>query len=418
MSRLAAFGALAALTALVGMSAAAPAAAQAQNRTGAQDVVVVVPEWTPAPAPGDDGVISNAQLRWGINAESGAAGFAPGTCNFLSAGVAGSTGSSRTWTEADGLYRARDGAVRIEKPTADGAWKLASFDDICNDPQGQRLTTGKGNSTGNQVVIDGGSGSLTAGVLDIQWRGSFTVAYYSGMTYWSVTDPTLHIDASGSGRLTGTASGFGADMDDASSWLPIAPRSITLAEVRRVQTAEGTGFTVVPEYRGVEVDTAETAQLRTGPHWGAFPQSFVDFQTLTGQNSYWYSSGGAADQRKPASALYVSYDAAAPIAVPAPPGSASDSDSASAPSNPVRMPPTVPSPNSVPTVPTAATAVLAATASTTTLPQRPSLVPDGAFGMSPLVLPLLGTAAALGLSIIAVLSLMQVLPWQRRPGMP
>lgn len=39
-------------------------------------------------------------------------------------------------------------------------------------------------------------------------------------------------------------------------------------------------------------------QSTTGPAWGSFPASFVDYNLLTGQSSYWYSSGGAADQKK------------------------------------------------------------------------------------------------------------------------
>lgn len=410
--RLGAVLALAAVTALGGIGVSAPAAASPN------EVTVIVPPAS-TPAPGEDGVIRNAQLRWGLSVEAGSRAPAPGTCNFLSAGVAGDTGGSRTWTASDGLYRAHDGAVRIEKPNARGIWQLASFADRCTDPQGQPLTSGSATrASGNQVVIDGGEGTSTAGETRIQWRGSFTVAFYSGMTYWSVTDPLLSVDASGNGRLTGTASGYGADMNDMTTWSPIAPRSIVLAEIRRVNRDDGAGFAVVPEYLGVTVDTVETPQVRSGTVWGSFPQSFVDFQQLTGQSSYWYSSGGLADQRKPATTLYVSYDAAAPVPVPAPPttGAASSASADDGLSNPVRVPPAVGAAAGVPAVPVGATLPVSATTAVTTLPAAAALVPEALTALSPLVAPLLGAAAALGLSIIAVLSLMNALPWQRRPG--
>ncbi|TLF27018.1 hypothetical protein, partial [Microbacterium sp. 5K110] len=60
---------------------ASPAAA-----AGPDEIVVTVPG-PGGPAAGD-GTIRNAQLRWGLNAESGGGAFAGG-CNFLSAGLAG-----------------------------------------------------------------------------------------------------------------------------------------------------------------------------------------------------------------------------------------------------------------------------------------------------------------------------------------
>ncbi|MFG6444412.1 hypothetical protein ACFXQA_03985 [Microbacterium sp. P07] len=415
MRRLAAVGALAALLAVAGVGAAVPAAA------APGDVIVVVPDSTTGPTPTPGGTaIDDAQLRWGLSAEAGGGAFFGG-CNFLSAGRAGDAGSGRVWGADDGLYRPQDGAVRIEKPASNGEWVAASFASRCLDPQGREVSSASTTSTsGNQVVIDGGVGTVdSGGATRIEWSGSFTVAFYGGLTYWSVTNPVLTIDESGSGRLVGTASGYGTDMDDLSAWEQLPERSIVLAEVRRVDTSAGVGFAVVPEYLGVAVTTGDTPQTRTGSFWGSFPQSFVDYQQLTGQNSYWYSSGGARDAAKPATTLYVSYDAAAPVAVP-PPGSgapATGSGSGAAPSNPVRMPPGLPAPNAVPSVPTAATVGVSASAAVTTLPAAKGLVPAMVAALSPLVVPLLGTAAALGLSIVAVLSLMQALPWQRRRGM-
>lgn len=393
--------------------AAAPLPALA---AGPGDIVVDIPQSdTNTPNTGEK-TLSNAQLRWGLNAESGGGGFAPGTCNFLSAGVAGNSGGPDVWTDGqsvDGvpLYRTQDGNARIEKPTASGAWTTVTTANRCTDAAGTRVTTQPGSTSGNQVVIDGGVGAIRDGALEIRWTGSFTVVYYSGMTYWSVSNPVLTLDASGNGRLTGSASGYSADMNDTTRWVRVEPREIVLAEIRGAGIGGASGFVVTPEYRGVQVDTrGGTPQNRDGAAWGAFPQGFVDFQQLTGQHSYWYSSGGAADSKKPASPVYVSFDAAAPIGVPAPSTTATGGGTTGTPSNPVRT--AAAAAPAVAEVP-AAVAAFAANTPLTLQPQQAGLVPKPGSTLSPLVPPLLGSAAALGLGIISVLSMMQVLPWQR-----
>jgi hypothetical protein len=384
-------------------------------------VTVTVPARTPTPTPtvdvpdvDENGTITNAQLRWGLNAEAGSGAFLGG-CNFLSAGLAGDAGSGKLWAGSDGLYSASAGAVRIEKPDASGQWVPATYETRCLDPQGRVVSTSSTtSSSGNQVVIDGGSGTLKNGELQIQWRGSFTVVFYGGLTYWSVTDPVLTVDASGNGRLVGSASGYGTSMDDQTRWDSIPARPIVLADIRRADTAAAAGFSVVPEYLGVSVPGQAERTPENTSYWGSFPESFVEFHTLTGQRAYWHTSNGVRDPAKPATAMYISYDASAPVTVPAPAVDSSSAAAAAA-SNPLRRPPALAAPVAVPPVPTAP---IANTVAVTTVPARHGLVPAAVSGMSPLVVPLLGTAAALGLSIIAVLSLMQALPWQRRVPIP
>ena len=391
--------------------AAVPAVALAD---GPDDVIVTIPDTgenppvTPPvtpPAGGDR--ITDAQLRWGLNAESGGGAFAGG-CNFLSAGRSGYSGEARVWTAADGLYAPASGAVRIEKPTADGAWTAASWDTKCLDPRGAAVTTAStASATGNQVVIDGGVGRRSAEGLEIRWSGSFTVAFYGGMTYWSITDPVLSLDATGSGRLTGIASGYGTSMDDLTRWEPIADTTVVLAEIRGA--AGERGFTVTPEYLGVA--TTGAGQVPRTPqnadHWGSFPQSFVDFHRLTGQQGYWLTTNGVRDAAKPASPVTVSYDATAPVVAPPPVTGAPVSGAT--PSNPLRLPAAVAA--AVPDAPP----IVAANAPLSTVPQAAGLVPEAAARWSPLVLPLLASGSALGLAVIAVLSMMQLLPWQRAP---
>ncbi|MBN9213151.1 MAG: hypothetical protein BGO45_15880 [Microbacterium sp. 71-36] len=379
--------------------AATPAAA-----AGPGDIVVTVPG--PGGAEGTDGAITDAQLRWGLNAEAGGGAFAGG-CNFLSAGAAGDAGGSRAWTEGDGLYRAQDANVRIEKPTA-GGWVTASWATKCQGPDGSPVSVASVTSvSGNQVVIDGGTGTRRDGAVELSWSGSFTVVFYGGMTYWSVTDPRLTLDASGTGRLVATASGYGTSMDDTTTWNRLAPQTVVLADIRGADVAGTGGFTVTPQYLGVATTGGgQIARTSTNQaHWGSFPQTLIDFHRQTGQQGYWLTTGGVRDAAKPASPLTVSYSAAAPVAVPAATGGGS---TAAAAVNPLRRAPAAIDPA------VSAREFLAANAPITTLPQAAGLVPEASRALSPLVLPLLGSAAALGIAIIAVLSLMQALPWQGR----
>lgn len=374
---------------------------------GPGDVIVTVPG--PTGSGGGDGAISNAQLRWGLNAEAGGGAFAGG-CNFLSAGRAGDAGGSRVWTRDDGLYRAQEGAVRVEKPTAEGGFATASWETKCLDPTGAAVTVSSTSSTtGNQIVIEGGTGQRRDGALDIRWSGSFTVAFYGGMTYWSVTDPRLTLDASGAGRLVATASGYGTSMDDVTVWNPIPEQEVVLADIRSADVGADRGFSVTPEFRGV-VSVGAGQVARSGineAYWGSFPQSFVDFHRQTGQQGYWLTTGGVRDAAKPASPVTVSYDATAPVAAPPSSGGAGGVAGA-APENPLRR-----APASIPAAASAAS-FLAMNAPVTTQPQAAGLVPPARGGLSPVVAPLLGAAAALGIAIVAVLSMMGALPWQQR----
>ena len=125
-------------------------ASAASAAPDADDIIVTVPEHTPAPSA--EGSITDAELRWGLNAESGAGAFAGG-CNFLSAGRAGDAGGSRVWRETDGLYSSRDGSVHIEKPTADGTWAEATWDTRCLDPQGAAVSVSSTSSTSVYLLV-------------------------------------------------------------------------------------------------------------------------------------------------------------------------------------------------------------------------------------------------------------------------
>jgi hypothetical protein len=260
------------------------------------------------------GTVDDATFAWGLSGEQGGGAFAGG-CNFLSAGTAGSTGSSRPWTESDGFYSTHTGNVTIEKPDTGGTYTQPTWATKCQGPNGAAVNPGSPTSlTKNRVVITGGTGTVdpAANTATIQWTGSFTSVFYGGYTYWTATDPKLTVLADGTATVTATASGFGADMDNPGTWEPLSPRTITLANLHGV-TVTDSGFTVTPDYLGVAVTvpasgTPQAAQSSSNAaYWGSFPQSFVTFQQLTGQGSYWYTSGGSRDAAKPALPLAVGY---------------------------------------------------------------------------------------------------------------
>ncbi|GAA4509064.1 fibronectin type III domain-containing protein [Brevibacterium yomogidense] len=282
---------------------------------------------------GDDapGAGDGAVFRWSMNREAGSGAYFGG-CNFLSAGISGDHGSSQVWAD-DALYSSSDGATTIRKADASGGWTEASWSTKCEDRNGATLSTnGKDQWSEQQVVITGGEREeLPGGGERIAWDGGFTVVFYGGLTYWWAQDPVLEVDADGNGTVTATAGGYGASMYDASQWGALDERTLTLATLRGVDTeaadADG-GFTVTPDYLGVEYDgtggEGDAGDSRVGSeegnptqqvpktadneaHWGAFPRDFVDFQDETGQFSYWFSSGGQRDPFKPAEPLTVAY---------------------------------------------------------------------------------------------------------------
>ena len=253
--------------------------------------------------------VTDAVFRWGVNDETGSAAYAPGTYNLLSAGIVEASSPADRVTSSN--WKQSEGDVRILKRQSDDSYAAATFEGLRTDADG-RTTTTSGITSGNVVEISAGTGTAdpAAGTADIRWTGTFTVAYYSGMTRFWVTDPELRVEADGTGTVTATLGGYGTSMEDTEKFETLTPvDDVVIATLADVEVGAD-GIVTVPAYRGVEIETAGTAQTRTGDSWGSFPQSFVDFQQKTGQSSYWYSSGGSADARKPAAPITVSYAAA------------------------------------------------------------------------------------------------------------
>ncbi|MFC5679558.1 Ig-like domain repeat protein [Aeromicrobium endophyticum] len=264
--------------------------------------------------------VTDASLVWNLNDEQGGGAFAGG-CNFLSAGTAGNTQSSRMWTAADGFYKAIDGNVRIEKPGRTSPWVTPIWQTKCLDRNGTAVSASNAASkTENRVRLSAGTGSFDAsdGSGTISWTGSFTSAFYGGMTYWTATNPKLVVLPNDTATLTADLSGYGAASSqdpgaDPTKWETLAPRTVTLATFTEANITAN-GFTGTTAYRGVPVETGTgTAQNTTVSGWGSFPQQFVDFQKQTGQSSYWYSSGGPRDAAKPAGPVSVTFGTPEPL---------------------------------------------------------------------------------------------------------
>lgn len=281
--------------------------------------------------------VTNAQFRWGMNNESNNRAYAPGTFNFFSAGAVVNPGAGGSTIQANGrwksngsgngkvAWRAKVGKVSIQKRTSGTTYKQATLAGLKTDVNGVEIPNTWGNEfTDHQVVINGGRGQVDVdkGTATISWKGTWSVVYYSGMVFYTVTDPALSVTKN-SAKVEATLGGFKSDQQNPDLWVPMKSRKVVIADLPRKQVdlkAKG-GFNVTPAYTGVKVRTSGgiPAQLTTESWWGSFPQSFVDFQSSVGSGAYWYSSGGAADRFKPTLPMTISYAAGAPITPESPP---------------------------------------------------------------------------------------------------
>lgn len=226
-----------------------------------------------------------------------------GGSNYLSAGA--SDGKEAT-------YHAEFGDAAVWQVSAAGAETLASW-----RTRAAHIADG-----GSQLVrLYGGTGLVEAdGSAVIDWHAAFSVNFYGGLVPFTVTDPELTVDADGSGQLTATLNGCASSQVNPDECTPLTPAAdVVLATFHDAEIDPAQPLTIEPDYHGVTVDVEGTGaepQVRTGPDWGAWPQSFVDFQLETGLSSYWYSSGGAADPDKPPLPLTLKLDGGIPPAEP------------------------------------------------------------------------------------------------------
>ncbi len=257
--------------------------------------------------------VSNASLEWTISREADNGAFAPGQVNYWSAGISDST---------EATYDATNGDVTVLKKNASGTYvpigseSSVSWANRNRDGAGNVVSAVNPFYLGQKVRYTGGDGTIdtATGAGTIQWTGTFTVNFYGQYVPFWISDPTLTIDADGTGQLTATLGGIAKDMADPEApGTPLPSTVVTLAELPNVYANGSTssGFTAATSYLGTSVTVADAPQLpRTSAneaYWGSWPQSFVDFQLATNLGSYWYTSGSSADTKKPQEPITVSF---------------------------------------------------------------------------------------------------------------
>lgn len=321
----------------------------------------------PAPTPTDQPTeieVDDAVLRWGLNNESNNRAFAPGTYNLFTAGRLPDPGRGGT-TIRQGDWRQAAGEVAIEKWNGrryvDATWAGLSTDSA-GRPLGSATS---GTFSNHQFVFSGGTGTVdrAAGTASIAWDGDVSVLYYSGMSFFYLSDPVLEV-ADGAGTLTATVQGYASSVGNTSEWEAVAPAQVTVADLPEVDLAE-LGFAASPAYLGVSV--SGVPQAGDSDHFGAFPQSFVDYADRLGTAAFWYSSNGATDAYKVPLPLAVSYDGSAAVPQPTPTQPTATADPIEA---PTVVPPPTPSPD-----PTEPSATPTATAPVAALQPPPPSVP-------------------------------------------
>ena len=239
--------------------------------------------------------IDGVALRWGLNNESSNRAFAPRTYNFFSAGQVPDPGKGGTTLPREGWHQ-KVGGVAIEKWSG-SAWKPATWAGLTTDSTGAELGSPTAGTFSNHrfVFADGvGTADLTAGTAHVAWDGDVTVLYYSGMSFFTISDPVLDV-ADGRGTLTATVSGYASSVDNPDSWAPVAAATVTLADLPEVSLSEA-GLTATPAYVGVAV--TGVGQVAGGASFGSFPQTFVDYMQRLGTAAFWLSSGASTDPFK------------------------------------------------------------------------------------------------------------------------
>lgn len=271
---------------------------------------------TTPPAETDVVQVDDAVFRWGINNQTNARSHNPGAFNFLSAGVANPGRGGVHLLEKH--WNAKAGNVVIQKWLGEKkGWKRAVWNDWKTASDGKTATGVDQNFSLHNVVIRGGKGTVDrpSGTAEIRWKGTFTVVYYSGNTLFTVTDPVLTV-RNGKGEVTAELGGWASQRDNMSQWSPVTPKRVTIANLPKVKLKKKS-ITATPTYKGV-VARGFSDQLTSGPAWGAFPQSMLDFLGPLDIAQFWYSTGLSTDGTKLPLPITVSYDAAEEEPAPTP----------------------------------------------------------------------------------------------------
>lgn len=286
-----------------GTAATGPSARDAAADVAAPDNVAALLDATS---------ITSATIEFGFNnVQQGAA--PAGGCNYFVAGKTQGLSSD---------YRSIDGDVYVVKKGTDGSTELVSVSTRCSTAAGS-------DKINQRFLFTNGTGETAAdGSTSIQWTGAGTVNAYGGLVSWYFEDPKLELDAAGDGTITARLGGFGSSMADPEVKVPLEPRDgIEIATIRGAAIVDG-AISINPLYAGVDyfpltdvlnldsprttVSAISDAAKANNPNWGAWPESFLDFQYATGLSSYWHSSGLSADPLKPPLPIEVALNGQAP----------------------------------------------------------------------------------------------------------
>lgn len=314
--------------------------------------------------------VDDAVLRWGLNNESNNRAFAPRTVNLFTAGRLPDPGRGGT-TIRQGDWRQSAGDVEIEKWNG-RRYVDATWDGLSTDSAGRPLGSAtSGTFSNHQFVFSGGAGTVdrASGTASIAWDGDVSVLYYSGMSFFYLSDPVLEV-ADGAGTLTATVQGYASSLENTSEWEAVPPAQVTVADLPEVDLAE-LGLAATPSYLGVSV--SGVPQSTDSAYFGSFPQSFVDYAERLGTAAFWYSSNGATDAFKVPLPLAVSYDGSAAVPQPTPTQPTETDDPVEPPT--VVLPPT-PSPDPSDT-PSAEVTPTATAPVAVVQPPPPSVSPPG-----------------------------------------
>ncbi|MDV8001040.1 hypothetical protein [Rhodococcus sp. IEGM 1408] len=276
-----------------------------------------------APSAGAQGSVlelTDAEFRWGLTKQSAGPSHGPGL-NFLSAGDSSTalTGSGATITEP--TWNAQSGNVAIEKRSAGGTAAPATWAGTQTDQSGTPLRDPSSSKySGLEAVFGKGAGTVDAkaGTAEIEWRGTTSVLYYSGLVFLSVKDPVLTVTPTRA-VVTATLGGRRSSQDNPEVSVPISSRTVVIANLPRksVELGGDKGFSVTPDYLGVSyaAKDGENPQSKEGAVWGSFPGEFVDFAADAGSGAFWYSTG-TSDNTKPALPIAVSWNSSKPEETP------------------------------------------------------------------------------------------------------
>lgn len=256
--------------------------------------------------------VQNATFEWTISREADKGAY-NGQVNYWSAGQSDSTQATYVPTDGNVTVLKRNSAGGFVPIGADAS---VSWANKHKDGSGNVVTAFNAFHLGQKVRYANGTGTVNTatGAATIRWAGTFSVNFYGQLVPFWITDPTLTVDAGGAARITATMGGFASSQENPEVRVPLTPRSgVVIAEFANVYAGGSatTGWTSPTRFLGTTVTTTGAPQVAkstaNAAHWGAWPQSFVDFQSATGLGDYWYSSGGAADARKPQDPVTVSY---------------------------------------------------------------------------------------------------------------